>query len=87
MTLCNCCEKLLSNHNWRRYIRTNHQCNFCDVPELISEINDLVEVLKVGEKATICGISFIKVDDNILLNLNELDKDEILKIYFEEVQE
>lgn len=77
MTLCNSCEKLLKNSNWRRYIRNNHTCNFCDVPELISEINDLVEVLKVGETASICGIKFLKIDDNILLNLDEFNKIEV----------
>lgn len=29
MTLCNCCEELVSNPNWRKYIGRNYYCHSC----------------------------------------------------------
>ena len=75
MTLCNCCTKLLDNANWRKYILSNHSCMFCDVPYHIAEFS-FIDKLEVGKKATICGIPFIKVDNDSLLNLSRLYQSE-----------
>lgn len=70
MTLCKSCTYLLRNSNWRKYILTNYSCRFCDVPYNMKELIDFVDKLEIGEKATICGVPFIKVNNNTLVNLS-----------------
>ena len=43
MSLCKSCNALLDLHSWRKYIMTNHQCNFCDMPMFASEIEIRLE--------------------------------------------
>mgnify|MGYP003290384007 CR=1 FL=1 len=38
MTLCKSCNKLIDLHSWRKYIMTNHTCNFCDMPHIACNI-------------------------------------------------